>query len=167
MRAWTLCGAALSASIVASLSLVLLVITFMALYTGQLPVENNQRSLMQSIQVMLYLLPFLMLCSWCCYMVIFSLFQAPTRVWQMGQIMKVQLGLFLAWCGLLMIVIPVDFSLHNVWETATWSMLSYAFFILPIVAGLGCGNIFYLKQQSRQPHGRKTLWKNLPKHMDV
>ena len=159
MRAWTLCGAALCASVVAAISLVLILILFLSLYTGQLPIENNQRSLMQGIQVMLYLLPFLVVWAWCCYLVIFALFQVPTRVWQIGQLLRVLIGIFLAWWALMLIVVAVDFSFASIWQALKFSLLSYSFFLFPITAGLGCGNIFYFIVQAYQQQQLQLLWK--------
>ena len=168
MRAWTLCGAALSASIVAAVSFILILIVFLSLYTGQLPIQSQQRSLMQGIQIMVYLLPFLIVWAWCCYLVIFALFRVPTHVWSFGQIIKVLLGLWIAWFTLLLIVIAIDFSWGSWILMLKLASVSYLFFVIPIVCGLVCGNIFYLKIQEQQQRTRvlwqKSIWSNEADH---
>lgn len=150
MRAWTLCGAAFCAGVVAAISFIFILVVFLSLYTGHLPIQSQQRSLMQGIQVMVYLLPFLVLWAWCCYMVIFARSHLPTKVWQGGQICKVLMALFVGWFALLMIVISIDFSWADCLLMFKLALGSYLFFVIPIVMGLGCGNIFYFKIQQQQ-----------------
>ena len=131
MRSWSLVCASLSASIVSVFSFVIPFCLF-------LNVRQNHliHVVSDGMEVMMYLTPILIIFAFMFYLIVFAILKLPSKIFDLGQFLKVSLVFFTGWISLVLMILfedqvkQIDFSALKI------GILMY-FMMLPILV-LGC-----------------------------
>ena len=144
MRSWALFFSAMFASLSSVLSLVVPFCSFLHFYHGNLFVTASERLSSRGIEVMLYLIPFLMLFAFIIFLIILSSLKAPSKVLEIKQILKVIVIIALSWFGLIFLIQFLDGMINDVLESLAFGVIGLVIIFPPLIVGLVSGNAMYL-----------------------
>ena len=144
MRSWALFFSAIFASLSSVLSLVVPFCSLLHFYHGNLFVVASERLSSRGIEVMLYLIPFLMLFAFIIFLIILSSLKAPSKVLEIKQILKVIVIIALSWFGLIFLIQFLDGMINDVLESLAFGVIGLVIIFPPLIVGLVSGNSMYL-----------------------
>ena len=144
MRSWALFFSAIFASLSSVLSLVVPFCSLLHFYHGNLFVVASERISSRGIEVMLYLIPFLMLFAFIIFLIILSSLKAPSKVLEIKQILKVIVIIALSWFGLIFLIQFLDGMIYDVLESLAFGVIGLVIIFPPLIVGLVSGNAMYL-----------------------
>ncbi|ENX42640.1 hypothetical protein [Acinetobacter sp. NIPH 2100] len=131
MRSWYLLGASLSASLGSVFSFIIPYCLFLNFQQNHLfHVVSN------AMQVMLYLIPFLIVLAFIFYVIVLSILKLPSKIFDLVQFFKVSLAFFTGWMGLVLMILFEDQVNGFDFETLAMSLFIFLA-VLPVLA-LGC-----------------------------
>lgn len=104
----------------------------------------SERLSSRGIEVMLYLIPFLMLFAFIIFLIILSSLKAPSKVLEIKQILKVIVIIALSWFGLIFLIQFLDGMINDVLESLAFGVIGLVIIFPPLIVGLVSGNAMYL-----------------------
>ncbi|ENW81980.1 hypothetical protein F909_01669 [Acinetobacter sp. ANC 3929] len=148
MRSWYLLGASLSASLGSVFSFILPYCLFLNFQQNHLlHVVSN------AMQVMLYLIPFLIVLAFLFYVIVLSVLKLPSKIFDVRQFLKISLVFFTGWICLVLMILFEDQV--NTFDVETFAMSLFIFVaVLPVFA-VGCisANICYFLMCKKNDRG--------------
>nr|WP_314369338.1 hypothetical protein [uncultured Acinetobacter sp.] len=131
MRSWYLLGASLSASLGSVFSFIIPYCLFLNFQQNHLfHVVSN------AMQVMLYLIPFLIVLAFIFYVIVLSILKLPRKIFDVRQFLKISLVFFTGWMCLMLMILFEDQV--NTFDVETFAMSLFIFLaVLPVLA-VGC-----------------------------
>ncbi|MEN5173163.1 hypothetical protein ABE427_10565 [Acinetobacter higginsii] len=131
MRSWHLVCASICASVASVFSFVIPYCLFLNFQQNHLlHVVSN------AMQVMLYLTPFLIVLAFIFYVIVLSILKLPSKIFDLGQFLKVSLVFFMGWMCLVLLILFEDQVNGFDFETLAVSLFIFVA-VLPVLA-VGC-----------------------------
>lgn len=131
MRSWHLVCASMCASVASVFSFVIPYCLFLNFQQSHLlHVVSN------AMQVMLYLTPFLIVLAFLFYVIVLSILKLPSKIFDLGQFLKVSLVFFTGWISLVLMILFEDQVNGFDFEALAMSLFIFVA-VLPVLA-LGC-----------------------------